>query len=79
MSRVDILNEAKALPPGERATVAKEILGTLCRDAKVIDRIMRRIENPDVPEDVWRGIEDAEDAKLVDMEIALFQAPPGQG
>ncbi len=39
---------------------------------------MRRIENPDIPEDVWRGIEDAEDDRLVDMEVALNERPPGR-
>jgi hypothetical protein len=59
--------------------VAKRILQTLCGNPNVVERIMRRIENPDVPEDVWRGIEDAEDGRLVDMETALYQQPPRPG
>ena len=38
--------------------------------------LLRRLENPDIPEDVWHGIEDAEDGRLVDMETALTQKPP---
>ena len=44
--------------------------------AKTIERMLRRVEHPDVPEDVWRGIEEAEDGRLVDMESALTQKPP---
>ena len=47
-----------------------------CHDSKLVERTMRRIENPDIPEDVWRGIEDAEDGRLVDMETALTEKPP---
>jgi len=79
MSAVDILKAVEALPRQERASVAKRILQTLCGDPNVVERLMRRIENADVPEDVWRGIEDAEDGRLVDMETALYQQPPGPG
>ena len=79
MSTVDILKAVEALPRQERASVAKRILQTLCGDPNVVERLMRRIENADVPEDVWRGIEDAEDGRLVDMETALYQQSPGPG
>ena len=79
MRAVDILKAVEALPRQERASVAKRILQTLCSDPNVVDRLMRRIEHADVPEDVWRGIEDAEDGRLVDMETALYQQPPGPG
>ena len=79
MSAVDILKAFEALPQQERTSVAKRILQTLCGDPNVVERLMRRIENADVPEDVWRGIEDAEDGRLVDMETALYQQPPGPG
>ena len=79
MSTVDILKEVEALPRPERAGVAKRILQTLSGNPNVVERIMRRIENPDVPEDVWRGIEDAEDGRLVEMETALYQQPPRPG
>ncbi len=79
MSAMDILKEVEALPRPERAIVAKRILLTICGDPNVVERLMRRIENPDVPEDVWRGIEDAENGRLVDMETALHQQPPRRG
>jgi hypothetical protein len=75
MSATEIVKQLEALPRVERANVAKHVLKTLCDDPKVVERIMRRIEHPDVPEDVWRGIEDAEDGRLVDMETALHERP----
>ena len=76
---MELREAVEALPRQERASVAKRILQTLCSDPNVVDRLMRRIEHADVPEDVWRGIEDAEDGRLVDMETALYQQPPGPG
>jgi len=76
MSEAEIFKELESLPRPERASVAKRILQALCPDGKAVERIMRRIENPDVPPDVWRGIEDAEDGRLVDMETALREKPP---
>jgi hypothetical protein len=75
MSMAEIVKELEALPRPERANVAKQVLQSLCPDNKVVERVMRRIENPDIPEDVWRGIEDAEDGRLVEMEAALRDKP----
>jgi len=71
----EFVKDFASLPRLERMNVAKQVLRNLCPDNKIVDRIMRRIENPDVPEDVWRGIEDAEDGQLVDMEMALHDKP----
>jgi hypothetical protein len=76
VSTAEIVKELEMLPRTERANVAKKILQSLCRSDKVVTRIMQRIENPDIPEDVWRGIEDAEDGRIVDMETALRERPP---
>jgi hypothetical protein len=78
MSAAEIVKELEGLPLSERKHVAKRLLHNLCHDDKVVERLMRRIENPDLPEDVWRGIEDAEDGRLVDMETALREQPPGR-
>jgi hypothetical protein len=43
---------------------------------KPIERLLRRLENPDIPEDVWAGFEDIEDGRLVDMDTALNETPP---
>ncbi len=73
----EIVEQLEALPPNERMEVLKKTLVRLWpKDGKVIDRLLRRLGNPDIPEDVWRGIEDTEDGRLVDMESALTQKPP---
>lgn len=73
MSAAEIAKELEALPRPERANVAKRVLASLCPDSKVVERIMRRIENPDIPEDVWRGIEEAEDGQLIGLDEALSE------
>jgi hypothetical protein len=76
MSATEIFKELESLPPPERARVTRRILQSLCSDSKAVERIMRRIENPEVPADVWCGIGDAEDGRVVDMETALHEKPP---
>ena len=78
MSASEILKELESLPRPERTRVAKRVLETLCPETKMVERLMRRIENPDIPEDVWRGIEDAEDGRTVEMETALRDQPPAR-
>jgi hypothetical protein len=80
VSARDIIEQLESLPRGERAEVLKETLSRFCPESgKVIERLVRRLENPDIPEDVWRGMEDAEDGRVVDMEKALTDKPPWVG
>ncbi len=77
MSVTEIDRQLEALPLPERTEVIKRALVKLCpQNRMVIERLIRRLENPDIPEDVWRGIEDAEDGRFVDMGTALPQPPP---
>jgi hypothetical protein len=71
MSAAERVKELKALPPSKRANVTKRILKSLYPHDKRVERLVRRLENPDIPDDVWRGIEVAEDGKLIDMDEAL--------
>jgi hypothetical protein len=73
MSTQEVIEQVEALPRSEQASVARRVLETLCCDNKFVERIMRRIENPDIPEDVWRGIEEAEDGRLMDLDEALTE------
>jgi len=75
MSAADFANQWEQLPRQERMEAARRILESLCVNKKAVERIMRRLENPDIHEDVWRGIEDAEDGRTVDMETALYEKP----
>ena len=72
-----LANELRTVPDPERGNVIGAALRAIYpHSGRVIDRMIRRIENPDIPEDVWRGIEDAEAGRLVDMETAMTDAPP---
>lgn len=74
VSRQEVIEQLEALPPNERAEVLKQTLARLCPNSgKVIERLVRRLENPDIPEDVWRGIEEAEDGQLIDLDEALIE------
>ena len=80
MTATEIIRESEKLPKAQKLQVIhhwlESINGEDMARRKVIERLLRRLENPDIPEDVWRGIEDAEDGRLVDMETALTQKPP---
>lgn len=77
MSKAEIVHELESLPPAERTEVIKGVLVNICpQGGKTIERLVRRLENPDIPEDVWRGIEDAEDGRFVLTETALTEKPP---
>ena len=77
MTATTLANELRAVPDPERGHVIGAALQSIYpQSGRVIERMIRRIENPDIPEDVWRGIEDAEAGRLVDMETAMTEAPP---
>lgn len=74
VSKAEIVRELESLPPAERAEVIKGVLVDLWPESgKAVERLIRRLENPDIPEDVWRGIEEAEDGQFIDMDEALSE------
>jgi hypothetical protein len=77
MSVTEVLAEIEALPETERVKVAQETLRRLdAGGLKIVERTLRRLAHPEVPEEVWEGYEDAEDGRTVDMEVALNETPP---
>ena len=77
MTATTLANELRTVPDPERGNVIGAALRSIYpQSGRVIERMIRRIENPDIPEDVWRGIEDAEAGRLVDMETAMTESPP---
>ncbi len=77
MTVATLANELRQVPAPERGEVIGAALRAIYPESgPSVARLMRRIENPDIPEDVWRGIEDAEEGRLVDMETALSEPPP---
>ena len=79
MTADQLIEEFKMLPPSERLNVAEKTIRELpAEDRKTIERLLRRLQHPEVPEDFWRGVEDHEDGRTVDMEAALHETPPSR-
>ena len=77
MSATQIANELEEMPAEVRQQVVRRVLAKLYpRSAKSIERLLRRIEHPEVPEDVWEGFEEAEDGNGIEMRDEHFAQPP---
>lgn len=77
MSATEIVHEIESLPGPERVKTIKNVLQKLCpQSPKAIERLLRRIEHPEVPEDFWEGMEEIEDGKSVAMTDEHFDRPP---
>ena len=77
MSAAEIIKELETLPAVERSSVARRVLATLYPGrAQAVDRIMRRLDHPDVPEDFWESVEEAEDGKAMEIRDEHFERPP---
>lgn len=81
MTAAEIIKEIKALSREEQSRVLTQAIEEVSAHerkeiAKLLQRVQRRLEHPEIPEDVWEGFEQAEDGRTVDMEIALTQPPP---
>ncbi len=61
MSAQEIIEQIKSLPPLERAAVAKFVV---------------KEDDSWVPEEFKEAMKNAEEARCVDMEKALFERPP---
>jgi len=77
MSVMEITQELAALPEAERLKALRTALHRLYPKADTaVDRLLRRLEHPDVPEEFWEGLEQAEDGKAVEMRDEHFERPP---
>ena len=80
MTANEIIREAEHLPKAEKLHVIHHLLGAVeggdAGQQKAVERLLRRRENPDIPEAMFRAMEDIEDGRTVDMETALHQKPP---
>jgi hypothetical protein len=61
MSAEEVIAEFKELPPAERAQVAKFVV---------------EYDDSWIPEEFKAAMKDAQEGRLVDMEIALNETPP---
>ena len=79
MSATEIIRAAEALPPTEKLEVMRHWVAEFADDPKqrsTVERLLRRLENPDIPEDVWQGFEECEDSKGIEMSDEHFRTPP---
>ncbi|MBI2925556.1 MAG: hypothetical protein HYY24_07620 [Verrucomicrobia bacterium] len=80
MTANEIIQEADNLPKAEKLQVIHHLLGAVegadAGQQKAVERLLRRLENPDIPEAMFRAMEDIEDGRTVDMETALHEKPP---
>ena len=82
MDSLDIIRESESLPANEKLNVMRHWLEQLSADKRQfqgVERLLRRLENPDVPEDVWQGFEDCEDGRIVELDSALNETPSARG
>ena len=79
MSTAEMVHELESLPENKRSKAIQTLLKKLYpKSRKAIERLLRRIEHPEIPEDVWEGFEEAEDGQTVDLDVALTQPYPGK-
>ena len=77
MSAAEIVEELEGLPESERAKVARHALQVLFPGSdKLIGRVMRRLEHPDIPEDFWGAAEEVEDGRALEIHDDHFENPP---
>jgi hypothetical protein len=81
VTAAEIIKEIKALPRDEQRRVLAEAIEEVSAHerkaiAKLLQRVQRRLENPDVPEEFWQGLEEAEDGKALEMRDEHFERPP---
>jgi lipopolysaccharide biosynthesis regulator YciM len=80
MTATDVIREAENLPKAERLQVLRHLAATVnggdAAQQKVVERLLRRLENPGISEAMFQAMEDVEDGRVVDMETALYQKPP---
>ena len=77
MSTTEMVHELESLPENKRFQAIQTLLKKLYpQSRKAIERLLRRIEHPEIPEDAWEGLEEAEDGKLIPMRDEHFDRPP---
>ena len=66
-------HELKTLSETERAQIISDALPSLSPPTlKALERRVRRVAYPDVPEDVWIGFEEAEDGRGIEIKAEHF-------
>ncbi len=79
MSAADIIRESETLTMQEKLTVMRQWLAQLGegdRQRKTVERLLRRLEHPEVAGEVWEGFEECEDGQAIEIKDEHFANPP---
>jgi hypothetical protein len=80
MTLMDIIHQTESLSLSDKVIVIRRWMETMDDGGgghrKTVQRLLRRLENPDIPGGVFRAMEDVEDGRTVSMVTAMSQKPP---
>jgi hypothetical protein len=79
VSAADIIRESESLTMKEKLAVMRRWLAQLGEDdrqRKTVERLLRRLEHPEVPEEIWEGFEQCEDGQALEIKDEHFANPP---
>lgn len=75
MSVAEVLKQVQLLRQEDMAGFASQVLTSLYPESRdQIDRLIRRLESPKVPEEFWEGVEEYENGKATPITDAHFVA-----
>jgi hypothetical protein len=77
MTTAALKRELHALPEAERARLIGSALKNLSpASIQTLERQVRRLAHPEVPEDIWVGFEEAEAGLGIEIKDDHFAHPP---
>jgi len=77
MTATVLARELKSLPEAQRVKIIGATLSELSpAKLKSLERQLRRLAHPEVPEDVWVGFEEAQDGLGTEIKDEHFAQPP---
>jgi pyruvate-formate lyase-activating enzyme len=83
MSSLEIIRASEALSNTEKIDVMRHWIasmnGDIAAHRKAIERLLRRIEHPEVPEEVLKGFEECEDGETFDLDEVLNEPDDANG
>ena len=73
----DFVKELEELPEEERAGAVRQVLVALYqKSGNLIDRLLRRLDHPEIPNEFWEAAEELEDGRAIEMRDEHFEQPP---
>ena len=77
VSTAEIVKALESVREAERSTVARNVLETLYPSRRdLIDRLVRRLDHPEIPDDFWEAVDELEAGQGIEMRDVHFEQPP---